>query len=239
MKLLEDLLPVFNKHLITLVESKQEADDVYTFVFESFEKINWKAGQHGILSFGKPKLEGGSWRGFSIASDPKEGLVRISTIIPEQPSEYKKALKAMKPGDSITMRGPFGPFYISEGDKPAVFIAGGIGITPYRSIIASCVDESPVSGPKLDLIYVDSKAKFTYKDDLDKLAGKSERLNISYLNNREALSQQLQATSKKYGNTANYYISGSQTMVKELKDKLISFGINKKNIINEIFLGLK
>lgn len=239
MKFLNDLLPVFKKRTLVFSEKKQEIDNVFTFLFKSSEKIDWKPGQHGIFTVSASKLEGGSWRGFSVASTPDEAHIMISTRIAEKPSAFKKALMDLKPGDSITMRGPFGPFYIDHPSKPVVFIAGGIGITPFRALIRASVNDKSSAPSSIDLLYIDSKGTYAYKDYLDELANEHKFVNIKYLTDKDVLAKEIGSCVENHKNNADYFISGPPAMVKALKDKLVSLGIKKSNINNENFLGYK
>jgi len=234
-----DLLPAFKKHKIVLVEKRQEIGNIITFVFKSEEKIHWKAGQHGILTFGRPKLEGGSWRGFSIASHPDDGIILISTRVPDKPSAFKSALAGLKPGDAITMRGPFGPFYIEASPKSVVFIAGGIGITPYRSLVLDFIKNRDGAPENVNLLYIDDKGEYAYKDEFDKISSENGFLKVNYIVKREELTERIKEFSGKYRNEALYFISGSQGMVKAVKNLLKEQGIGAKNIKNEIFIGYK
>ena len=73
-------------------------------------------------------------RPFTLASAPAEKVVKITTRISNDPSEFKKALLELKQGMKISMSGPVGSFYLKD-NSPTLLIAGGIGITPFRSIV--------------------------------------------------------------------------------------------------------
>lgn len=236
MGFLKDFLPIFQKNKIIFVKKEKDTGNIVSFHFKLDEMIHWKAGQHGIFSFQK-KMEGGSWRGFSIASSPHEDTIMISTRISENPSAYKKALMNLKPGDEINMRGPFGPFYLDESKRPAVFIAGGIGITPYRSLIIDSV-QNPDNAPVLiNLIYSDDNKEFAYKEEFDDIASGNGFIRVDYTT-RETLDDNLNDCINKLGNNAYYFISGPGKMVDVLKKTLVAKGISKKNIKKELFIGL-
>jgi len=237
MGVLKDILPVLKKHKIVFVERKPEVSNIVSFYFKSIESVSWKAGQHGIFSFFE-KLKGGSWRGFSIASSPKDDKIMISTRITDKPSAFKKALMALKPGDQMKMRGPFGPLYLDGTNRPVVFIAGGIGITPYRALIQHIANHENVAPERIELLYADNKAEYAFKDEFDSLPSNLDYINIDYTS-RPNLHEKLSDLVTKYGNNANYYISGSYEMVSSIKKVLRLRGIYRKNIMNDIFIGLK
>lgn len=237
MKFLSDLLPVLTKHNLTFVEKTNEADDVHTFKFKTDREYIWKPGQHGLFTIPGKKLEGGSFRGFSLASTPDEKIIMISTRISDKPSAFKQVLLNMKQGDTISMRGPFGPFYIDEPSKPAICIAGGIGITPYRSILSAAVNNNTFAATSIRLLYIDSRKTFVYRQYFDGLLKDNKYINIKYLTDKEELANEVNALIGEYKNGAVYYLSGPPGMIKQLKEKLVSQGIKKSNIRHEMFLG--
>ena len=235
MGFLRDLTPVFHRSTLTFLESVPEAGNIRSFLFKPDRPLCWLAGQHGIFSFPR-KMEGGSWRGFSVASHPGEGVVRVSTRISETPSAFKEALMGLKPGDSLSMRGPFGPFHLDGSRRPAVFIAGGIGITPYRSMALDAARDSSRAPAAIRLLYSDDGARYAYRRELGEAASQG-LLAIDYLTSAD-LPAQIAACVQELGNQAVYFISGPVKMVKAVKQSLLRQGIAKANIRHEMFLGL-
>jgi len=236
MGFLQDLTPVFRKSLLAFVESVPEAGNITSFLFEPDRPLAWKAGQHGIFSFPR-RMEGGSWRGFSVASHPGEGVVRVSTRITESPSAFKRALLDLKPGDSISMRGPFGPFYLDGSRRPAVFIAGGIGITPYRSMILDAARDRGRAPAAIRLLYADDGGQYAYRAELDEAAARNGFLTVDCLTGAD-LPARISDCVRDLGNGAVFFISGPGKMVKSVKRSLTEQGVAQKNIRHEMFLGL-
>jgi ferredoxin-NADP reductase len=104
--------------------------------FEPESPLVYQAGQYlrYTLRHADPDDRGVS-RSFTIASSPQEPLLRLTTRLSTPPSTFKRALAQLEPGAILEASGPFGRFVHSQTDTPAVFIAGGIGITPFRSIL--------------------------------------------------------------------------------------------------------
>lgn len=236
MGFIQDLMPVFKKSILTFIKKEHEIDNIYSFYFERNEPRVWKAGQHGIFAFSQ-KLKGGSWRGFSVASHPGEGVVRIATRIQENPSSFKQALMALKPGDKMTLRGPFGPFYLDGSRKPVVLISAGIGITPYRSMILDNAQHPNQAQQNIRLLYADNSDQYPFRLELEVVANKGSFLQTEYLTN-DSLANKLSELINELGNNAGYYISGSRKMVKKVKLSLKQQGIHGMNIHHEIFWRL-
>ena len=105
-----------------------------------FEKppgfFDYKAGQFADYSLVNPSETDaeGNIRGFSLASAPYENDLMTATRMRD--TAFKRVLKTMKLGTELVLDGPYGSFTLHNNSKiPAVFITGGIGITPVRSIV--------------------------------------------------------------------------------------------------------
>src|SRR5437763_3695881 len=92
--------------------------------------LNYTAGQYAFFDIGDvyndPK---GPIRHFTISSSPTEDFIMITTRIRDTP--YKKRLSSLEKGVKVKVRGPQGKFTLHEDySKTAVFLSGGIGVTP-------------------------------------------------------------------------------------------------------------
>ncbi|WP_346025178.1 FAD-binding oxidoreductase [Alkalibacterium indicireducens] len=93
------------------IESYKAKEQIYTFVFEKPEDLNWKAGQHGLYDITHKKIKNKT-RPFSIPTAPHENTIHITTRIGKELSEFKQALLELKPGMSMRLTGPVGSFYL-------------------------------------------------------------------------------------------------------------------------------
>lgn len=160
-----------------LSKEKLEGTDIMTFKF-SRERIDYIAGQYAYF-----KLDGvqndskGPIRHFSIASSPTEqDYVMISTRIRRTP--YKQRLALLQEGTKITAWGPEGEFVLQE-DRPAVFLSGGIGVTPFRSMIKYATDKQlPVKITMFDSNK--TQQDILYKDEFDSWANQNKNLKVIY-----------------------------------------------------------
>jgi glycine betaine catabolism B len=124
----------------TLSATKQEANDTFSFIFAPEQPLQWKAGQllRYVLNHPHPD-DRGVERFFSIASAPHEKHVMLTTRFASKSSSFKKALKNLRPGDAIEAHDLEGDFVVDDSEKTFVFIAGGIGITPFRAILSTWI----------------------------------------------------------------------------------------------------
>ena len=124
-------------YAFTLKEKKVIAKETMSFVFEFGDKeFNFKPGQFIDISIEDPKYKDdkGNVRAFSIASSPLDNYLMIASRLTD--SAMKKSLAELEIGSLVHVDGPLGSFKLHSDKKvPVVIITGGIGITPFRSII--------------------------------------------------------------------------------------------------------
>lgn len=227
-----DYMPVLNRRTLVLEDIIQESEEIYSFIFKPKKPVRWKAGQHGIFYFPHTSVEGKFWRAFSIASSSHEQVIRISTIIAKEPSDFKKHLKAMTKGNEILMHGPFGEFHTSHKISRIVGIAGGIGITPFRALLKD-IALGVILDTQMTLIY-SSLGPYTFEKELAVLAGHPS-IEIIYTRTPEEVNAALDKEVEKNGNAAHYFVSGSPGMIKALRASLKSKGI--RHVVNDTFKG--
>lgn len=117
------------------------------------EQISYQAGQWAYLHLLNEQGESIAKGAFSIASAPCEGSSEIVFGV-KLYGRLTQAISEMKPGDQIGLQGPFGIFTLpKDSAAPIIFLAGGIGVTPFRSLICEALARSP-STP-VALIWVD------------------------------------------------------------------------------------
>ena len=120
-----------------LISKKKEASDVFSFIFQSEEDFTWKPGQFLMYKLPHPDPDDrGDRRYFSVASAPFEKEIILTTRFDQKRgSSFKKALFGLPIGSTIYTEGPRGSFIIDDSFNDLVFITGGIGVTPFRSIL--------------------------------------------------------------------------------------------------------
>ncbi len=222
---------------IELQEIKQETSDVYSFIFNRPKDFKWKPGQHGVFKFTDREItEGKDFRIFSFASINKEDKILISTRIVDEPSEFKKNLLKLKPGDVMTVDGPMGKFTIKDYDKPSLIMAGGIGVTPIRALVKD-IYHNNIKTKDIKVLYSDDRGEFAYTDTLKTAAENSEGLELVFISDRNEFTDKIDAYAKENQNNSLYYISGTPGMTSFFKEKLTGFGVNEENIITDSFMG--
>jgi glycine betaine catabolism B len=120
--------------------------DIVSFRFSRSEDnnnyyLNYTAGQYAVFDLGTNDDPEGPIRSFTLASSPtEENFILISTRIRDTP--FKKKLDSLDVGISVKLTAPLGKFVLHEDhSRAAVFLSGGIGVTPFRSMIKYATDK--------------------------------------------------------------------------------------------------
>ena len=230
---LSDFKGIFKKSQLVHIKSENPHDDYHVFDFTINDNMKWNPGEHGIFTMPDKKITGKKWRAFSVTSIPEEGVLRIATRIGESPSSYKTALKKLKPEEKISIRGPFGWFKLQDETSPIVMVAGGIGITPIRALLKEIE-----KGNKRQVTFIYSaKGRHLFQKDIEEICEKDDNITIAFVGKREDVLRLLDEKLKNYGSSAFYYLSGIQSMNKDLKKIIKSRHIPGNRIIVDPFLG--
>lgn len=201
---------------LKLISKHSEAGNAKTFVFEPEKPLKWQAGQ--FMHYGLPKhanVNDTMQRFFTISSAPHTGTPQITTRVTK--SAFKQALDTLKIGDNIEATPPEGDFVWEQSERPIVFIAGGIGVTPFHSII---VDRAYKGLPlDLTLVYGNRNDDIIFKDELDQLAKTHPEFKLKYIVGHPL---DLNAIIKAAPNLADslIYVSGAEPMVEDISKAL-------------------
>jgi ferredoxin-NADP reductase len=132
--------PVTSAFDVRLVARQDVAAATMAFHFTRPAGFHFRAGQAVTLTLLSPPITDskGDRRTFSIASAPSaDDMVIVSRM---RESAFKRVLRTMPLGTTVRMRGPFGKFVIAPNEKAIVMLAGGIGITPFLSMVRDALD---------------------------------------------------------------------------------------------------
>lgn len=234
---------------VKLLNRLEVAEGTMAFIFDRPDDFDFKAGQSGDFTLiNPPETDAeGTTRAFSIASPPHEPELMITTRM--RNTAFKRVLKTMPIGTEINLEGPFGSLTLhNDADRAGVFLAGGIGITPFRSMVLRAAKERLPQ--RLYLFYSnrypDAATFLEELIDLEKHnpnyrliatmdeAGKSHRGwngEMGFIN-KGMLTKHL----KKLDGPV-YYIAGPPAMVAAMQKMLNEAGVNDDDIRTESFSG--
>lgn len=222
---------------LKLIDKKNEVSDVKSFIFKPETPADWTAGQFMVyrLDHENPDIRG-KQRFFTISSASFEENIMLTThIYKEHPSTFKIALDNLKTGDFIEVKGPDGDFTLDNADKNYVFIAGGIGITPFRSILADLNHKNlPLN---ITLLYANKTDEFPFKEELEKIAVENQSFKIHYVISPQHIDQKYIEQIINDVTNKIFYVSGPEKMVEYLGEMLKGMGIKEDRIKQDYFPG--
>jgi len=222
---------------LKLAARKKESPGVESLIFKPEKPLSWKAGQFLHYVLNHPDTDDrGSDRWFTIASAPYEGHVMITTRFADtKGSTFKKTLKALKVGDTIEISDLDGDFIINDARKDYIFIAGGIGITPFHSILKQAEHEG--KSLRVQLLYANRKLVAAYKKEFDAMAKRNPHFKVHYLFHPQRIDQQTLQELVPDLRKPLFYVSGPEPMVESVGKMLLKMGVPKKNLKQDWFPG--
>lgn len=227
---------LLQRRRLTLREVRPEGGDITTFVFRPQKPLTWQAGQHFLYRIPHPDADAsGTERFFTTTSAPHEKDLWITTRLTEPGSTFKQALKKLPVGDTVRARGPLGIFLVDDPARHHVFIAGGIGITPFRAMLSD-LDHRGQS-INVTLLYSNSSADFAFKRELDALAAKHDGLKIYYFVSPQRITADDLASSVLATDRPAYYVSGPNAMVRYYYELLRTMKVPCGDIRRDILIG--
>lgn len=232
-----------------LKRREEVAEGTMAFYFQKPAGFEFRAGQFcNFTLLDPPETDAeGNLRSFSIASAPLEEDLMIATRMRD--SAFKRVLKRTPLEIEVELDGPFGSFTLqADAARPAVFLAGGIGITPFRSIV---VEATRKKLPHQVLLFYSNRRPedAAFQRELQEI----ERQNANYkfiptmtqmeksqrvwkgesgLINSQMLSKYLNDLA-----TPIYYGAGPPAMVTAMREMLLRTGVSEDNIRTEDFAG--
>lgn len=234
------------QYAMTLAEKKQLAPTIWSFYFEPQPAFSFIPGQFLEWSIPHPNPDSrGARRWFTINSSPTEPHVLVTTRFAEKSSSFKAALQQVKIGDQLFAHGLEGDFVLpTDKSRPLVFIAGGIGITPFRSMVKYLLDRG--ESRDIILLYATKTVEDLIFMDIFHEANEAFGLKIVPIaleppNDWQGYAGQISLTiiKKEIPDLENqlFYISGPEPMVEAVERLLVDLRVQKSNIRQDFFPG--
>lgn len=216
------LLNGLHRTTLTFIDKTLEHGDTYSLRFTPGRPFRHIAGQHAGFY-----VPGAGFHVFSLASSPNEGFVMIGTHLREG-SKYKQTLARLQSGDRITMFGPALNFTLENAPQSVVFLAQGIGITPFRSmLLANKASKSPAA------------ITLVHSDGTDPTYGQLTRTlaDASHYPTSPAEFTATLTTVIAADQNARFYLSGSPGFVRATKKTLRDAGVLRAQVRTDTYWG--
>jgi ferredoxin-NADP reductase len=224
------------------------ADQTMSFQFEKPSGWSYRAGQFvDITLLDPPETDDeGNTRGFSVSSAPSEEGITITTRLRD--TAFKRVLGTMPLGTAVRIEGPFGDLRLHDAARPAVILTGGIGITPFRSILTETIRTGVLPYPVV-LLYANRRPQdAAFLEELGELA--KADANFRFIPTMSELDPaapwhgergRIDAAmlQRHTGDVADaiFYLTGPPAMVRGLRTMLVEAGVRRGDIRTEEFTG--
>ncbi|MHB8632566.1 MAG: ferredoxin--NADP reductase [Thermoplasmatota archaeon] len=232
-----------SEFIAKVLESRAPTPLTHAIKVERPPRFRFGAVQFTFLSIRTPEAPDWSdYRPMSLACAPTRGYLEYGVRIGVTP--WKRAFVALRPGDEVMVEGPVGHFLLDES-RPAVFVAGGIGITPLKGMIEYATDSKlPIP---LRLLYSNrSSEEIAFRAELDALARLNPAFKVEHTITRDDPSWKgrrgrvdeatLKAISQGLTQPV-YYLCGAPGLVDGVRSNLQALGVPDADVRFEHFWG--
>ena len=239
-----------SRYVLTLESKNKIARDTGEFVFSSNKKVQFKAGQYMEFTLGHDRQDSrGNRRYFTIASSPtEENIILGIKFDKKRSSSFKRALAELDEGKTVLAGQIAGDFILPENKKEKLcFIAGGIGITPFRSMITYMLDKNEERD--INLLYCCKRYdELAYSHLLHRATTHLNLKTASTLTDLDNIPEDWDGYKgfidvgmvleevPDYAERT-FYISGPNSLVVAMKKILLEIGVKKNRIKTDYFPG--
>ena len=228
---------------LRFVEKEPEVSGVYSFLFEpdlpagqAGKKISWQPGQYLHYELPHPHSDDrGIERWFTISAAPFEQHIMLTTRFDgERQSTFKQALFMLEPGTEVEAGEPRGEFLLDTDAARHILIAGGIGITPYRSQLLQLDHD----GKQLnaDIMYANRDKNFVFGEQLAELEKKHPEFKIiKFVGDHRITPKDVEQYLP--DEKVIFYLSGPRPLVENYQHMLEELDVNPNRIRTDYFPG--
>lgn len=223
--------------------------DSADFIFTPNRKFAYEPGQYMEFTLQHENVDSrGQRRYFTLASSPTEDTIRVGVKFYKRSSSFKEAMLEMNTNSSISATSLGGDFTLPQDkNRKIVFIAGGIGVTPYRSMIKYLIDKN--ERRDVTLLYSANTARDIAYTDVFETARQQLGIKPIYMLTKEAAElpnnrfragkispEVIKAEIPDYAERL-FYISGPQPMVAGISHALHELGVSRDHVKTDFFSG--
>lgn len=226
----------------TVIESRRITPSIHKILLDKPKTFRFLPVQFTFLSL--TTQEGMDTRPMSIATSPTRPTLEYAVRLSDSP--YKKAFASLKSGDKVTVQGPLGDFVLNE-KRPAVLVAGGIGITPLKGMAEYAADQK-LQTP-IRLLYSNrTRDEIAYRPELEELEHDNPKFTVFHTLTGEDVSKDWEGLKGRINSQyllkaseglerPNYYLCGTPGLVSACFDLLHQMGVSEEDVNYEVFRG--
>jgi ferredoxin-NADP reductase len=223
------------RYKLKFVGKIQEAADIFSYAFTMPKGFKFQPGQYMEWTIAHNQTDSrGNRRYLTIASSPTEPGLMFSVKHPKPASAFKQKLDELKAGQTVLAGHLAGNFTLpKDTSKKIALLAGGIGVTPFRSMVKYLID----SGQQRDvaLLYsANSPGEISYRKLFD--AAAAAGIKTSYVTDGRLDDAKLKSLVPDYAQR-RFYVSGPYGFVDAIQSGLLKLGVSSSEIITDYFPG--
>lgn len=227
----------------TVVASRRLAPHTHGIMLKKPSGFSFRPTQFTFLSLKTDR--GLDVRPMSIATSPTRPNLEYAVRISD--SSFKRAFASLRAGDGVKVQGPFGAFLLQE-ERPAVLLAGGIGITPLKGMAEYASDRAlPIA---VRLVYSNrAEEEIAYRAELEELARRNARFSVTHTLTGKVpkgwkgsvgrIGARLLQEAVRGLDRPVYYVCGKASMVADMLSLLSSSGVSETDVMVEVFRGYR
>ena len=183
-------MTISREYYLSFIKKERKSKDAYSFSFDRKGiDLSFLPGQYIRMSLPHENPDDrGTGRFFTVSSSPTIGdTITVTTRILE--SSFKKTLGNLEVGTKVRIFSPLGNFYLDEADEtPKIFLTGGIGITPYHSMLQYAADKG-LKTPMTLFVSFSTTQEMLFYQELTKIAKDHSHIKIVYTVTKPELSE--------------------------------------------------
>jgi len=223
----------------TFLERIERTPKAMSYRFARPEGFTFTAGQYMLLD-----LENKLLHPLSLSNSPQDsGFIEFTKRMTGSP--FCARLESLAKGEAVSVKGPVGKFCYAPSGRTLVMVAGGIGITPIRSILADLAKGTEGTGPIILLYGNLNREDIPFREELENLRLPDYRLvhvlsdttGMETAAHKGFINAGIIAKEVPQCTNADYMVSGPPGMVEAIKKELASLGVAENQIRTDIFLG--
>ena len=236
------------KFILALLKKRELSPDIFEFSFKPDSKAVFTPGQYMEWTLGhKGEDSRGIRRFFTLASSPTEKEIKLGVKFYPEPSSFKRSFASMGEGKTIVASQLAGDFTMpADRKQKLVFIGGGIGITPFRSMIKYLLDTNE---PRPIVLFYSNKfaRDIVYKDVFDQAEEKIGLKTVYLVTDKDSvlpnwcytgrINESMIIKEAPDYRERIFYLSGPRGMVLTFEELLKKMGVRRKQIKTDYFPG--